>query len=72
MEQIIFANEEYSSKLLIVVRHHNILCWPFAQAEESVNVLDAAKSFLPQLELYSNVKLLETSIEVTLQSIGVT
>lgn len=36
-----------------------------------MNVFDAAEGFLPQLELNGNVELLETSLEMTLKSIGV-
>ena len=70
MEQIVLANEEDTGELLVVVGHHDILRRALAEVEESMDILDAAECLLPQLELDSNVELLETSLEVALQSIG--
>ena len=71
MEEVVFADKEYASELLIIVGHHNVLCRPLAEAQERVDIFNAPESFLPQLEFYGHVQLLESGVEMTLQGIRV-
>lgn len=71
VEEEVLGDEEDTGKLLVVVGHHNWLWWALAQVEESVDILDRAESLLPELELDSDVQLLEAGVEMPLKSIGV-
>ena len=71
VEEVVLADKEDAGQLLVVVGHHDILGGALAQVQQGVNVLDAAESFLPELQLNSNVQLLETGVQVALQGIRV-
>jgi hypothetical protein len=71
VEEVVLADKENSGKLLVVVGHHNILGRSLAEAKKSVNVLDTSESLLPELELYSDIELLETCLKVSLESVRV-
>lgn len=71
VEQVVLTDQENAGKLLKVVGHHDVLGWALAQAEQGVDVLDTSESLLPKLQLDCNVELLEASVQVALQSVGV-
>ena len=71
MEEVVLANKENASELLVVVGHHNVLGGALAEVQQSVDILNAAESLLPQLQLNGDVQLLEAGVKVTLQSVGV-
>jgi hypothetical protein len=71
MEQMVAAHKEDSSQFLVVVGHHDVLGRSLAEVEKSVDILDTAESLLPELEFNSDVKLLETSLKMSLQGVGV-
>jgi hypothetical protein len=71
VEQVVASHKENSSQFLVVVCHHDILRRSLAEVKKSVDILNTAESLLPELEFNSDVKLLETSLEMSLQSIGV-
>lgn len=71
VEEVIFTDEEDGGKLFVVVGHHDVLGRALAEAQQGVNVLNAAESLLPQLKLDSDIQLLEAGVEVTLQSVGI-
>lgn len=71
VEKVVLADEEDTGKLLEVVGHHDVLSRTLAQGKKSVGVLDRLEGLLPQLELNSNVELLEASVEMALKSVGV-
>lgn len=72
MEQVVLADEENTGELLEVVGHHDVLGGTLAQGEKSVGVLDGLEGLLPEFELDGNVQLLEASVEMALESVGVT
>jgi len=71
VEEIVLANQENAGELLVVVGHHDVLGRALAEAQESMDILNTAESLLPELELNSDVELLESRLQVTLESIGV-
>ena len=71
VEKVVLADEEDTGKLLVVVGYYDVLGGALAEAEEGVDILNTAKSLLPELELNGDVELLEAGLKVTLQSIGV-
>lgn len=71
MEEVVLADKENSGKLLVVVGHHDILGRSLAKVKESVDVLNTSESLLPELELDSDVKLLEAGLKMSLKSIRV-
>lgn len=72
VEEVIFTDEEDGGKLFVVVGHHDVLGGALAEAQQGVDILNAAESLLPQLQLNGNIQLLETGVEVTLQGVGIT
>ncbi len=66
MKEVILADEKDAGELLVVVGHHHVLGGALAEAEQGVDVLDAAKSLLPEFELDGDVELAEAGIEMTL------
>lgn len=71
MEEVVLANEENSGELLVVVGHHDVLGRALAEVQQSVDVLNTSESLLPQFQFDGNVKLLEASLKMTLQGVGV-
>jgi len=71
VKEVVLADKENSGKLLVVVGHHDILGRSLAEAKKSMNILDTSESLLPELELYSDIELLETCLKVSLESVGV-
>ncbi|KAG2027983.1 hypothetical protein GB937_000431 [Aspergillus fischeri] len=71
MEKIVLADEEDPCKLFVVIGHHDVLGGALAKAEKSVNVFNAAESLLPQLQLHSNIQLLEAGVKMALQGVGI-
>lgn len=71
VEEVVLANKENAGELLVVVGHHNVLGGALAEVQQGVDILNAAESLLPQLQLNGNVQLLEASVEVALQGVGV-
>jgi hypothetical protein len=59
MEEVVVRNQEDAGQVLVVVGHHYVLGGPLAEIEKRVDILDGAESFLPQLKLNGNIKLLE-------------
>lgn len=72
MEEVVLANQEDSSELLVVVGHHDVLGGSLAEVEQGVDILDTSESLLPEFQLDGNIELLETSLQVALEGIGVT
>ena len=71
MEEMVTTDKEDSSQLLVVVGHHDILRRSLAEVEKSMDILNTAESLLPELEFNGDVKLLETSLKMSLQSVGI-
>jgi hypothetical protein len=71
MEEMVTTDKEDSSQLLVVVSHHDILGRSLAEVEKSMDILNTAESLLPELEFNGDVKLLETSLKMSLQSVGI-
>ena len=71
VEEVVLSDQKDTGKLLVVVGHHDVLWWALAQGEKGVDILNRAESLLPELELHSNVQLLETGLQVALQGIWV-
>jgi hypothetical protein len=71
VEEVVLANKENAGELLVVVGHHDVLGGALAEVQQSVDVLNAAESLLPQLQLNGDVQLLEAGVKVTLQGVGV-
>lgn len=71
MEKVVLTDEEDTGKLLEVVGHHDVLSRTLAQGKKGVGVLNGLEGLLPQLELDSNIELLETGVEMALKSVGV-
>ncbi|GKT43894.1 uncharacterized protein ColSpa_04075 [Colletotrichum spaethianum] len=71
VEKVVLTDEEDTRELLVVVGHHDVLGGTLAEVEQSVDILNGAESLLPELELNGNVELLETSLQVTLEGVGI-
>ena len=71
MEQVVLADQENSCKLFVVVCHHDVLWWTLAKVKKSMDILDTAESLLPELELNSDIQLLKSSLQMTLECIWV-
>lgn len=71
VEEVVLADAEDLDHLLVEAGHHAGLGSALAHADETVDVLGGAEGLLPELELDSSVELLEASVEVSLEGVGV-
>ncbi|KAL2129088.1 hypothetical protein VTI74DRAFT_8266 [Chaetomium olivicolor] len=55
VEEVVLADQEDAGELLVVVRHHDVLGRPLAEAQQGVDILNAAESLLPQLQFDSHI-----------------
>jgi hypothetical protein len=71
VEEEVVADGEDLGHLVVEGSHHARLRGALRHADEGVNVLGGAETLLPQLELDGRVELLEASVEVALERVGV-
>ena len=69
VEKVVVRDHENTGKLLVVVCHHGGARSLLSHGEKVVDILDAAESLLPKLELDSAVELGKASVEVALESV---
>ncbi|KAH3663745.1 hypothetical protein OGAPHI_005147 [Ogataea philodendri] len=71
MEESVVTDTENFSQVVVVVDHHAWFWLSFGDGHQSVDVLNRAERLLPELQSNGNVQLVESGLEVSLQSVRV-